>query len=189
MRNRPDSAPAILGCLLVCGLAGGAASAQTTVVNTATTRYASGGGAPQIVQSNPVATPVTPGAPLALSKSVEPGGSVSPGSPLTFRLLLENPSSVPDADVVVTDRLDPLLGDPGSIASGELPDLSMPGRTVAVSAAWDPATRTIRWQLDSLPAGARVELWFTTQISPAAPEDTPLFNEGWRISASDPTRR
>ncbi|MFQ5845316.1 MAG: hypothetical protein ACE5JG_10060, partial [Planctomycetota bacterium] len=159
------------------------------IVNIASVEHAVGPGplAPTvIVQSNAVVTPVVAGAGLSVSKSSEPSGSVPPGTVVTFRLLVENPHATDLTGVVITDPIDPLLGDPTDLTDGAVADLAAPGGAIPVSASYDPTGRTITWDIAAMPAGARFELSFRAQVDAAAPDDSLVRNATTQVSLQDP---
>jgi uncharacterized repeat protein (TIGR01451 family) len=161
-----------------------ATPAGTLIVNVATVEYTAGpSDLPTIVQSNQAVTQVAPAQALLVSKSADPAGPVPPGSFVTFSLLVENPGTTDLSDVVISDPLDPLLSPPAVVATGSVPNRSPSGCLIAVSGAYIAATRTVRWDVRALPAGARFELSFTAQVSALAPEDSVVRNVTTQINA------
>ncbi|HKY32057.1 MAG TPA: hypothetical protein VJV23_05925 [Candidatus Polarisedimenticolia bacterium] len=191
MRNKPDAAR-WLACLAapICLLASvpQAATAPGTVIrNVASVAFSSGGAVPPgAVPSNPADTVVSDAGGVQLVKSVLPPGPVAPGTQLAYSVLVRNTSSLGRTGVAVTDLLDPRLLDPASLSSGDLPDRAAPGRVIAVSAGYDSATRTIRWDIALLPAGAMVELSFSAAVGPGVADDALIGNMARQVSDQEP---
>ena len=121
------------------------ASNGEVLVNTAT--ISSVGTPPQVASTS---TTISSGPVLRLGKSVTPG-AVAAGDTVTYTLELENDGTDVARDTVVTDVL--------------------PGAFTFISAdsggRWDPATRTVSWDIGTLAAGDSRSL--TLAVVPAGP--------------------
>ena len=110
-------------------------------------------------------------------KEAEPpsGSAVYPG--LSIRYTLSFSFTNAQANVSVTDVLSPLLGEPSAVTQGQIVDEET-GLTAQASADYDSATRTLAWQLDSVPAGMTVRLGFEVTVQDIAdlPPETLLEN-------------
>ncbi len=187
------AAIALGACALVSPAAGQTAPTPpgTRIVNVATGSYVDGEisppGDPQapssslVVLSNAVVTVVAPAAAIEeLVLSVEPAGTVAPGTRLTYTLVTENRSADPWTGVVLRLPLDAGLGDPTSIAGS-------PGALPAPTATgWDAATRTATWSFDAVPAGAIVSVQLVVPVLSDVPADTVVEETGEGSSAESP---
>ena len=181
-------------CALVHAAVPGPSAATppgTRIVNVATGTYLDGDivppGDPQaapspvVVQSNTVVTLVAPAAAIEdLALSVEPAGTVAPGTSLTYTLVTENRSGGAWSGVVLRLPLDPDLGDPTSV-SGSPGTHPAPDSTV-----WDPATRTATWTFDTVPDGATVSVELRAPVLSDVPPDTLVEETGEAVSAESP---
>ncbi|QWV95660.1 OmpA family protein [Geomonas oryzisoli] len=105
---------------------------------------------------------------VAVLKTVTPAGAVLPGTVLSYRLVISNGEASPVAGVVVVDPLDELLEfQPGSAT---LPD-GIPG-----TASYDAGSRSLRFEIPSLPAGTGAEVTFRAAVRQDAPGNAPIVN-------------
>lgn len=99
---------------------------------------------------------------LTITKTVSPSSKVPPETTLTYTISYANTGSGQATNFVITDVLDGFLQDP-------VP--SSPG-------TYDPATRTLTWNLGTLAAGASGSVSFTAKVSSAAADGTVINNVG-----------
>jgi fimbrial isopeptide formation D2 family protein len=89
------------------------------------------------------------------------------------------------SNVVVTDVLDERLEVPLGFTNGELRDAET-GLTTPVIARYDAATRTVVWQLASVPAGMNVRLEVVTSVkAEVQPKNGDVISNTARYSSSD----
>ena len=193
MPKKPTKSPARWVWGVVLSVLSGSLLAATppgsSIVNIASVEYTQGSGSfglPVTVQSNTVVTVVAPGLGLVVVKSHDPGGAVAPGTSVTFHLSIQNPGSSDLSSVVLDDPLDLLLGPPSAITSGLIPNRGPTGGSIAVTGVYVLPSRTVNWVVPLIPAGARFELSFTTQISSLTPEDSVVRNTSRQTSTQDP---
>jgi uncharacterized repeat protein (TIGR01451 family) len=193
MRNRPTIRPVSWFCLIALQAFAGprslAAPPGTLIVNVASAEYFPGAppSAPlQVTQSNIVSTPVLAPVGLVANKSSEPSGTVPPGTMVAFRVQVENPSAIGLTNAAVTDPLDSLLGMPTGITSGTVQNRGPGGGAIPVTGSYDALSRTIRWDVAAIPAGARFVLEFSCVIDPATPDDSVIRNLTTQVSLEDP---
>ena len=113
----------------------------------------------QLVVPAPLSAPV---------KSVEPAGSVPPGTTLTYSIALANGGALAVSGVTVTDPLNPLLEYQEGSAS-------FPAG-LAGSASFDAGSRTLRFQIPSLPSGFSGALSFRARVRADAPGESSIPN-------------
>ncbi len=193
MREKTTTGRFLISCLAALsvsvGSAGAATAPGTVIVNVATAEHSGGSGPLSgtiTVTSNAVSTPVLAPASLLVTKSSDPSGTVPPATVVTFRLMVENPSSVGLTNAIIIDPIDPLLMDPTDVSDVSVPDGGAGGAPIPLTASYDVAGRTLRWTIPDIPAGARFELTFRSQIDPAAPEDSVIRNVTSQTSDQDP---
>ena len=105
---------------------------------------------------------------VSFLKAVSPVGGVLPGTILTYSITLGNSGGAPVAGVRVVDPLDSLLEyQPGSAT---LP-AGVPG-----SVSFDAATRTLVFDIPSLPAGFSGEITFRARVRDDAPGNASIVN-------------
>lgn len=85
---------------------------------------------------------------LVLTKSASPSPA-SPGETVTYTLTYQNVGGVTLTDVVISDTVDPALTDIVPLDNG----------------AFDPATRTITWQVGTVPPGSTGTVSFRATVS------------------------
>jgi fimbrial isopeptide formation D2 family protein/uncharacterized repeat protein (TIGR01451 family) len=109
-------------------------------------------------------------------KSVSPNKTFKPGDALEYSLDLTNIANFDQQNVTITDTLDPNLANPSSITIGMVTDASNSARTYTVTGSYDSITRTITWNLASLPSGGHLILKFKTSILETTPDATIISN-------------
>lgn len=115
-----------------------------------------------LVESMTIHVVAPPAPAITLAKSVSPATKVPPGTTLTYTITYSNTGAGPATNFVITDVLDGFLQDPAP---------SSPG-------TYDPATRTLTWNLGTLAAGASGSVSFTAKVSSAAADGTVINNVG-----------
>ena len=85
---------------------------------------------------------------MSLTKQVSPSGTVSPGDRVTFTITYTNTGLAPATNFVITDVVDPSLNDP-VVSSGGI---------------FDPATRTITWNLGTVAGLSSGSVTFTATV-------------------------
>jgi fimbrial isopeptide formation D2 family protein len=121
-----------------------------------------------------------------LLKSSEPIADtiLYPGAALTYFITF-TANGRDLSDVVVTDVLDERLETPSSFTNGQLRDEET-GLTANVVGAYDAATRTLSWQLASVPAGMTVRLGIVTSVNAdLQPQNEELISNTATFSSSD----
>lgn len=107
---------------------------------------------------------------IVLRKSADAPGSVNPGQRVAYTLHFENPLPIALTAVVVEDALDPGL---------EFVSASDGG-------SYDAASRTVRWNLPSLPSHSARDLSLVTKVAEGAPDGSSLLNRFTLRSAEIP---
>jgi fimbrial isopeptide formation D2 family protein/uncharacterized repeat protein (TIGR01451 family) len=101
---------------------------------------------------------------LGLQKSSEPAAGSILYPSAEVRYFIDFEAAGRDlSNVVVTDVLDTRLVDPSSFTTGEIRD-DESGLTTTVVGIYDAATRTLRWNVSSVPAGMKVRLEVVTAV-------------------------
>jgi fimbrial isopeptide formation D2 family protein len=121
-----------------------------------------------------------------LLKSAEPseGTTLYPGASLSYFITFKaNGREL--RDVVITDRLDERLAVPTSFTNGELRDAET-GLTATVVGSYDAATRTLTWNLATVPADMNVRLEVVTAVkADLQPENGGTISNQATFSSSD----
>jgi uncharacterized repeat protein (TIGR01451 family) len=117
-----------------------------------------------------------PGGLLPPVKEVSPAGSVQPGSVLTYTISVSNPGVVPLAGVKVTDALHPQLD--YQEGSAVFP------AGLTGTASYDPSSRTVAFDIPSLPGSFTGVLNFQGRVKDDAPGGTSILNTALITSAS-----
>lgn len=154
-----------------------------TIVNRARVEYVPGP-EPIRVESNTVSTPVLRPAefdPLRLT--VDPAGTVPPGTLLLYTVHASNRSGLDLVDVTFRLPLDAEVEDPVAI-EGEVSAGGIPLPPVAPS--FDPATRSALWTVPSVPDGGDVHLRATVRVRPDAPADSVAVAEASAVEGGLP---
>ena len=102
---------------------------------------------------------LTPGE-VVLEKRVDPQGTVTAGTELTYTLRFENRYPIPLTGVVVDDWLDPNLEYLGSAPAG----------------VYDAARHRVRWQPSDVPAGGSWQAELRVRVKDGVPDDTLIEN-------------
>ncbi len=119
-------------------------------------------------------------------KSVNPNKTFKPGDALEYSLDLTNIANFEQQNVTVTDPLDANLAAPSGITTGMVTDASNSAITYTVTGSYDVTTRTITWNLASLPSGGRLILKFKTSILETTPDATIIANTAGVLSQTIP---
>ncbi len=119
-------------------------------------------------------------------KTVSPNKTFKPGDPLEYSLDLTNKANFDQQNVTITDTLDPNLAVPSSITTGVVTDASNSAKTYTVTGNYDSSTRTITWNLASLPSGGRLILKFKTIILDTTPDASIISNTANVLSQTIP---
>ena len=106
------------------------------------------------------------------------GGAAQPGSELEYVIRVSNISSLPATGVLVTDDLDPLLGDLGDQVTYVNGSGTMNGSPAGVTYAGAILTADYAGQYGDLPPGAIVVVRFRVQINPPLASGTTIINTG-----------
>ena len=119
-------------------------------------------------------------------KSVSPNKTFKPGDALEYSLDLTNVANFDQQNVTITDILAPNLAAPSSITTGVVTDASNSATTYNVTGSYDVSTRTITWNLASLPSGGHVILKFKTAILETTPDASIISNTANVLSQTIP---
>ncbi len=119
-------------------------------------------------------------------KSVSPNKTFKPGDPLEYSLDLTNITNFDQQNVNISDTLDPNLAAPSSITTGAVTDASNSAKTYTVTGNYDSSSRTITWNLASLPSGGHLILKFKTTILETVPDATIISNTANVLSQTIP---
>ncbi|WP_457630670.1 hypothetical protein [Oceanithermus sp.] len=103
---------------------------------------------------------VFPAGELVLTKAVEPQGTVTAGTELTYRLHFKNGYPVEATNIVVDDWLDGNLEYLSSSPEGE----------------YDAVRHRVRWQMASIPAGGEWQAELRVRVKDGTPDDTLIEN-------------
>jgi len=104
---------------------------------------------------------VMPAGEMVLTKSVDPQGSVSAGTELTYTLHFENGYPVEATNVTVDDWLDENLEYISSSPAG----------------VYDPSRHRVRWQIAAVPSGGEWQAELKVRVKQDAPDDVLIENQ------------